>query len=37
MKHDLASMFVVLRPDQRAAPVENAPGVLSVTPQNKPV
>jgi mannose-6-phosphate isomerase-like protein (cupin superfamily) len=28
MKHDLASMFVVLQPDQRAALVENAPGVF---------
>jgi mannose-6-phosphate isomerase-like protein (cupin superfamily) len=28
MKHDLASMFVVLQPDQRAALIENAPGVF---------
>jgi quercetin dioxygenase-like cupin family protein len=28
MKHDLASMFVVLQPDQRGALVENGPGVF---------
>lgn len=28
MKHDLAATFVVLQPDQRAALVENAPGVF---------
>jgi len=28
MKHDLASTFVVLQPDQRAVPVENSPGVF---------
>lgn len=28
MKHDLASTFVVLQPDQRAALVANAPGVF---------
>jgi hypothetical protein len=28
MKHDLGSTFVVLQPDQRAALVQNAPGVF---------
>jgi mannose-6-phosphate isomerase-like protein (cupin superfamily) len=28
MKHDLASTFVVLQPDQRAALVQSAPGVF---------
>jgi quercetin dioxygenase-like cupin family protein len=28
MKHDLASTFVVLQPDQRAALVQNGPGVF---------